>query len=81
MQIRDSVYIDPDGNECHSDIDASDLREICDAALSAPPRNCDLYATVDEAFDDYLKAMEETPREAQVFIEMWLLSEAKGEAK
>lgn len=42
LQLRDSVYIAPDG-KCYSDIDASDLREICDAALSAPPRNCDVW--------------------------------------
>lgn len=27
-----------------------ELREVCDAALSAPARNCDVYRTVDDAF-------------------------------
>lgn len=27
-----------------------ELREVCDTALAEPPRNCDVYRTVDDAF-------------------------------
>lgn len=56
MHIRDSFYIDPDDYKCHSDIDASDMREICDSALAEPPRNCDVFETETErrsAFIDW----------------------------
>ena len=33
--------------------DADYLIEKCNAALAAPPRNCERYATVDEAMDDF----------------------------
>lgn len=47
------------------------------AALSAPPRNCDRFTT----FADALNAWREfDPREAGVFDE-WLFAEAKGEKK
>lgn len=51
-----------------------------DAALSAPPRNCDKYATLDDArnafFADYVP--DETCSSATAFA-IWLFDEAKGE--
>lgn len=50
------------------------------AALSAPPRNCDLYKTLDDArntfFADYVP--NETWSSATAFA-IWLFAEAKGE--
>lgn len=52
------------------------------AALAAPPRNCDLFATLDDArnafFADYVP--DETCSSATAFA-TWLFDEAKGEAK
>ncbi len=46
-------------------------------ALSALP----LYETEDEAYQAYLKEMEDTPEEAKVFFESWLFAKLKGETK
>lgn len=57
------------------------LREFADkvqSALSAPARNCDLYKTEDEAYQAYLKVMENTPKEEQVYFESWLFAKTKG---
>lgn len=55
-----------------------EMHEICTAALSAPPRNCDLYATEDEAYQAHQKAMDDIPLETHVYYETWLFDEAKG---
>ena len=53
-----------------------------ESSLSAPPRNCDLYKTLDDArnafFADYVP--DETCSSATAFA-IWLFAEAKGEAK
>lgn len=61
--------------------DANEALNVVTAALSAPPRNCDLYATDKEAYQAYLKIMEDTPEEAQSYFESWLFAEARGDAK
>ena len=59
----------------------SELFGIADAALSAPPRNCDRFATLDDArntfFADYVP--DETRSSATAFA-IWLFDKAKGEA-
>lgn len=56
------------------------IQEIVTAALSSPPRNCDRFATLDDArnafFADYVP--DETCSSANAFA-IWLFDEAKGE--
>ena len=69
------------------DANFSETKEVMDAgnaitsALSAPPRNCDRFATLDDArnafFADYVP--DETRSSATVFA-IWLFDKAKGEA-
>ena len=55
--------------------------EVVNAALSAPPRNCDRFATLDDArntfYADYVP--DETCSSATAFA-IWLFDKAKGEA-
>ena len=57
------------------------ILEVVSAALSAPPRNCDRFATLDDArnafFEDYVP--DETCSSANAFA-IWLFDEAKGGA-
>jgi hypothetical protein len=70
-------YLDiGDAGLCASEVRA--MYEVMQEALSAPARNCDLYATDDEAYQAYLKVMENTPEEERVYFESWLFAEAKG---
>ena len=46
------------------------------AALSASPRNCDLYKSEPEAFQAYLSAMENSTKETYVYWGLWLFAEA-----
>ena len=52
---------------------------ISECALAAPPRNCDMYTTLDDArnafFADYVS--DETCSSATAFA-IWLYDEAKG---
>ena len=56
------------------------IERWAEAALSAPPRNCDLYKTLDDArnafFVDYVP--DETSSSAAAFA-TWLFDEAKGD--
>ena len=56
------------------------LKQIAESALSATPRNCDRFATLDDArnafFADYVP--DETCSSANAFA-IWLFDEAKGE--
>ena len=58
---------------------AGEAQMAISAALSAPPRNCDLYKTLDDArnafFADYVP--DETCSSATAFA-MWLFDEEKG---
>lgn len=54
------------------------IDEIATQVLETPPRNCDLYATEDEAWNAYLNVMEGTPEDKQVFFETWLFNKLKG---
>lgn len=47
-EIARTIYSTSDKGSSHEDL-SEKLVEIANAALAAPPRNCDLYATVDEA--------------------------------
>ena len=68
--------------------DTSDTAQIqyvidkANAALSAPPRNCDRFATLDDArnafFADYVP--DETCSSAAAFA-IWIFDEVKGESK
>lgn len=49
------------------------------SALSAPPRNCDLYKSEPEAYQAYLTAMKNATKKTYVYFEPWLFAEAKGE--
>lgn len=50
-----------------------DIIRKCEAALSAPPRNCDLYATFADAHEVWRKLYaRKSP------FEKWLFAEAKG---
>jgi hypothetical protein len=69
------------GDKCTACDGADELRGMVARALSAPPRNCDLYETEDEAYRAHLKAMEDMPEETHVYYETWLFAEAKGETK
>ena len=70
------------------DANFSETKEVMDAgdavtsALSAPPRNCDRFATLDDArnafFADYVP--DETCSSATAFA-IWLFAEAKGGAE
>lgn len=51
------------------------------AALYAPPRNCDLYETEEEAYRAYRNCMANRNAKEYQYFEPWLFSEAKGEAK
>ena len=54
------------------------IKNEINAAISAPPRNCDLYSTAKDA----LKAFEkETGSTVAIEFIRWLFAEAKGEAK
>lgn len=61
-------------------VDPIDVRDLARAALSAPPRNCDRFATLDDArnafFADYVP--DETCSSATAFA-TWLFDEAKGD--
>ena len=54
-------------------------QDKANAALSAPARNCDLYATCEDAYEGY-KVYEKVPLIPFQFAP-WLFAEAKGEAK
>ena len=62
--------------------DAKECISVVESALSAPPRNCDKFATLDDArnafFADYVP--DETCSSANAFA-IWLFDEKKGEAK
>ena len=67
-----------DAGLCKGECDA--MREVMQEALSAPPRNCDIYATIGEALDafyEYQKARQFQPMK----FYRWLFAEAKGEGK
>jgi hypothetical protein len=73
--------------------DCYTLYDACEAALSAPPRNCDLYATPKEAGEAFISESCENPcGNCTVSDEChnplihecginWLFAEAKGETK
>lgn len=78
----------PDGCEYDGLVDEV-ADELCDLreshvkeALSAPPRNCDKYKTLDDArnafFAEYVQ--DDTCSSATAFA-IWLFDEAEGEAK
>jgi hypothetical protein len=52
-----------------------EMHEICTAALSAPPRNCDRFFNANDALEAFKKEKGETIIE---FIR-WIFAEAKGE--
>ena len=60
----------------------SELKQIAESALAAPPRNCDMYTTLDDArnafFADYVS--DDTCSSATAFA-IWLYDKSKGEAK
>jgi hypothetical protein len=58
--------------------------ELVKPALSAPPRNCDLYATEDEAWEAFCKIHSDAVCPSEYWSEryvLWLFAEAKGETK
>lgn len=63
-----------------------DTKTFLDAkkALSAPPRNCDLYATEDEAWQAFCGVHPDAKCPSDYWSEqyqMWLFAEVKGETK
>ena len=70
-------------------VDPVEIRDIARAALSAPPRNCDRFATAKDAFAELDKLCEKTTcgycrfRKYEGFECMfaWLFAEAKGGEK
>ena len=56
----------------------NNVPRICDAALSTPARNCDLYATEPEAYQAYLTSMKNETKENYMYFEPWLFAVAKG---
>lgn len=78
-KLKEAYFENDDG---FARIDCSivpDFEGLIDAALAAPARNCDLYATLDDArnafFADYVP--DETCSSATAFA-IWLFDEAKG---
>ena len=69
-------------DKCRHTKEEVEAHRLATEALSAPPRNCDLYATLDDArnafFVDYVP--DETCTSATAFA-IWLFAEAKGESK
>jgi hypothetical protein len=61
--------------------DCYTIYRVCEAALSAPPRNCDLYKSEPEAYQAYLTAMKNATKKTYVYFEPWLFAEAKGGAE
>jgi hypothetical protein len=70
--------------------DADYLIEKCNAALGAPPRNCDIYRTKKERdaaykkYREYVILSSANPYVAQdemMSKEEWLIAEVKGETK
>lgn len=59
--------------------DCYTLYRVCEAALSAPQRNCDLYKSEPEAYQAYLTAMKNATKKTYVYFEPWLFEKAKGE--
>lgn len=53
---------------------------LANNALSAPPRNCDLYATEDDAWRAFLSVRQGVDFSTEEY-EKWLFAEAKGGAK
>lgn len=60
---------------------AGEAQRAISSALSAPVRNCDLYATEGEAYKAYLTAMKNETKETYMYFEPWLFAETKGDAE
>jgi hypothetical protein len=66
------------GDKCTACSGADELRGMVARALSAPPRNCDLYTDNGDA----LRAFEDDEdAESYEDIGEWLFAESKGDAK
>jgi hypothetical protein len=66
-----------------SEDDLIEFDEVCEhieKALSTPPRNCDLYATEDDAWDAFSSKRQGADSSTEEY-EKWLFDEAKGENK
>ena len=74
VELLKTLHTDECGCEDCCEIRA--VIEDAQAALSSPPRNCDLYSSEPEAFQAYLKEMEEIPKEKYIYFEPWLFAEA-----
>ena len=80
MDLYENAFVaDPSGN--YKEFIKRTIK-IAESVLSAPPRNCDRFATLDDArntfFADYVP--DETCSSATAFA-IWLFDKAKGEAK
>ena len=80
MDLYENAFVaDPSGN--YKEFIKRTIK-IAESVLSAPPRNCDRFATLDDArnafFADYVP--DETRSSATVFA-IWLFDKAKGETK
>lgn len=67
--------------DIYKEEDCYTLYGVCESALSAPARNCDLYKSEPEAYQAYLTAMKNATEKTYVYFEPWLFAEAKGEVK
>ena len=79
MDLYENAFVaDPSGN--YKEFIKRTIK-IAESVLSAPPRNCDRFATLDDArntfFADYVP--DETRSSATAFA-IWLFDKAKGEA-
>ena len=79
MDLYENAFVaDPSGN--YKEFIKRTIK-IAESVLSAPPRNCDRFATLDDArntfFADYVP--DETCSSATAFA-IWLFDKAKGEA-
>lgn len=61
---------------------AGEAQKAISSALSAPPRNCDLYATEAEAYrgwERYYNSID--PKDGYLDFEDWLFAKAEGDVK
>ena len=70
------------GDKCTACDGVDELREMVASALSAPPRNCDRFATFDDARNTFFAyyMLDETRSSASAFA-IWLFDKAKGDTE
>lgn len=81
---RDHIHIDDFhlNEECYclGCCEARAMVEMCESALTAPPRNCDTLESYDEFVDAWNAYVRRTHGGVEGFL-AWLSAEAKGEKK